>query len=131
MMARTGSGASPPGEGAPRKEITVAGKTLEINDQNFQSEIIDSGAPALLDFYATWCGPCKTVAPIVDELAREYSDKGVKVGKVDIDVAGQIAAQYDIRGVPTLMFFKGGKKVDQLVGAQPKKTIESKLKALL
>ena len=106
-------------------------KVLWITDENFHKEIIESGAPAMLDFYATWCGPCKTIAPIVEELAREYADKGVKVGKVDIDVAGEVAAEYGIQGVPTLMFFKGGRKVDQIVGAQPKKAIETKLKALL
>ena len=109
----------------------MAGKILEITDENFQKEIIDGGSPAMLDFYATWCGPCKTIAPIVEELAREYAEKGVKVGKVDIDVAGDLAAQYDIRGVPTLMFFKGGRKVDQIVGAQAKKAIEAKIKAML
>ena len=96
----------------------MAGKILEITHENFQSEIVDSGAPAVLDFYATWCGPCKTIAPIVEQLATDYAAKGVKVGKVDIDVAGELAAQFSIQGVPTLVFFKNGKKVDQLVGAQ-------------
>ena len=109
----------------------MAGQTLEITDANFQSEIIDSGAPALLDFYATWCGPCKTLAPIVDQLATEYADQGLKVGKVDIEDAKEVAAQFGITGVPTLIFFKDGQKVDQLMGAQPKATIESKLKELV
>jgi thioredoxin 1 len=109
----------------------LADQILEITDQNFQSEIIDSGAPAVLDFYATWCGPCKTIAPIVEELAVEYAEKGLKVGKVDIDVAGDLAAKYDVRGVPTLMFFKGGEKVDQMVGAQTKNAIVSKIQTLL
>ncbi len=109
----------------------MAGEILEITDANFQSEIIDSGAPAVLDFYATWCGPCKTIAPIVEELAALYASQGVKIGKVDIDVSGDLASQYDIRGVPTLMFFKGGEKVDQIVGAQTRNVIESKIKELL
>ena len=109
----------------------MAGQTLELTDDNFQSEIIESGAPALIDFHATWCGPCKTIAPIIEELADQYSAQGVKVAKVDIDVAQKLAAELQIRGVPTLMFFKGGEKVDQMVGAQPKHVIESKLKELL
>lgn len=109
----------------------MAGQTLEITDANFSSEIIESGAPALLDFYATWCGPCKTLAPIVDELATEYADKGVKIGKVDIEVAQQVAAQYGITSVPTLLFFKGGEKVDQMIGAQPKGSIETKLNEIV
>ena len=109
----------------------MAGKTLDITDANFQSEIIDSGAPALLDFYATWCGPCKTLAPVVDQLADEYAAQGVKIGKVDIEVASEVSATYGITGVPTLLFFKDGQKVDQMIGAQPKSTIENKLKELL
>ncbi|MHC4935157.1 MAG: thioredoxin [Planctomycetota bacterium] len=105
----------------------MSGTTLDINDTNFQSEIIESGAPALLDFYATWCGPCKTLAPILDQLADEYAEKGVKVGKVDIEAAPEIAAKFGITGVPTLIFFKGGEKVDQMVGAQPKSILEKKL----
>ncbi len=109
----------------------MAGQVLDITDDNFQTEIIESGAPALLDFYATWCGPCKTIAPIVEELAGEYAGQGVKVCKVDIDVAPNLAAQFGIQGVPTLMFFKGGEKVDQMVGAQNRPTIEGKIKELL
>ncbi len=109
----------------------MAGQTLEITDANFQSEIIDSGAPALLDFYATWCGPCKTLGPVVDQLAEEYAAKGLKVGKVDIENATEVAAQFKITGVPTLIFFKDGQVVDQMIGAQPKATIENKLKELM
>lgn len=109
----------------------MAGQVLEITNENFQSEIIDSGASALVDFSATWCGPCKTLEPIVEELAAEYASQGIKVCKVDIDAAPDLAAQFSVQGVPTLMFFKGGEKVDQMVGAHPRTVIEGKLKELL
>ena len=104
----------------------MSDKLLNIDDTNFETEIA-SGGLAMLDFYATWCGPCKTLAPIVDQLAHEYAEKGVKVGKVDIEAAPEIAAKFGITGVPTLIFFKGGEKVDQMVGAQPKSILEKKL----
>lgn len=103
---------------------------LTLNNDNFDAEIVDSGSPALIDFYATWCGPCKTIAPLVDELAKEYAAKGLKVGKVDIDQAQELATRFHIQGVPTLLFFKGGQKVDQLVGAYPKRTIEQKVQSI-
>ncbi|MFQ5654484.1 MAG: thioredoxin [Planctomycetota bacterium] len=106
-------------------------KVLEINNDNFETEIVESGSVAMIDFYATWCGPCKTIAPIVEELAGEYADRGVKVAKVDIDNAQELATRYGIQGVPTLMFFKGGEKVDQIVGAQPRPVIEKKIQDLL
>ncbi len=108
----------------------MAGDVLEITDENFQSEIIDSNAPVLLDFYADWCGPCKALTPIVEELAKSFAEQGLKVGKVNIDTAQQLAIQYGIQGVPTLIFFKGGEKVDQLVGAHRKPVIEEKVKSL-
>ncbi|MEC9476638.1 MAG: thioredoxin [Planctomycetota bacterium] len=99
---------------------------LTIDDNNFESEI-GSGGAAMLDFSATWCGPCKTLEPIVEQLASEFSDKGVKVGKVDIDQAPDLAVKFGIQGVPTLLFFKDGEVVDRMSGAQPKPNIEEKL----
>ncbi|MEM7262555.1 MAG: thioredoxin [Planctomycetota bacterium] len=105
--------------------------TLEITDENFQSEVVDSETPVLLDFHATWCGPCKAIAPMIDELAEKYADRGLKVGKIDIDVAKDTAIKMGIQGVPTLMFFKGGERVDQIVGAAAQPAVESKIESLL
>ena len=104
----------------------MASNLLHIDDNNFQSEI-GSGGVAMLDFYATWCGPCKTIEPIVEQLADEFADKGVKVGKVDIDQAPELAVKFAIQGVPTLLFFKDGEVVDRMSGAHPKPKIEKKL----
>ncbi|MGE3166062.1 MAG: thioredoxin [Planctomycetota bacterium] len=103
---------------------------VTIDNDNFETLVVDSGSPALVDFYATWCGPCKVIAPLVDELAKEYAGKGLKVGKVDIDTAPELATRFRIQGVPTLLFFKDGKVVDQLVGAHPKRTIEQKVQTI-
>ena len=109
----------------------MAGEVLQITDENFQNVVVDSKSAVLVDFYADWCGPCKTISPIVEEMAREFAEQGLTVGKVDIDKAQQLAVQFGIQGVPTLLFFKDGQKVDQLVGAHPKPVIEEKVKAIL
>lgn len=101
-------------------------KPVEITDANFQNEVLQSDKPVLLDFWAEWCGPCKMVAPVVEELAKEYDGK-LKVGKVDVDSNQQTSMQYGIRSIPTLLIFKGGKVVDQLVGAVPKKMLAEKV----
>ncbi len=101
-----------------------------VDNDNFANEIGDSSA-AVLDFYATWCGPCKTIAPIVEDLAETYSQQGLKFGKVDIDQASELALKFQIEGVPTLIFFKDGEPVDKLVGAYPRQIIEDKVKGLL
>ena len=100
----------------------MAGKVRAVNDLNFETEVLESDVPVLVDFTATWCGPCKQIAPLVEQLADEY-DGRVKVTKVDIDQAPGSASKYGIRGVPTLMVFKGGELVAQHVGAAPKTTI--------
>ncbi len=103
---------------------------IDLTDESFQTEVIESSVPVLVDFWATWCGPCKMVAPIVDELAQEY-DGRLKVGKVDVDVAQKVAGEFGIRSIPTLLLFKEGKVADQVVGAVPKKHLEQKITAVL
>ncbi len=103
---------------------------ITITDDGFQSEVVESSIPVLVDFWAVWCGPCRMVAPIVDELAVEYEGR-VKVGKVDVDSEQKIAADYGIRSIPTLLIFKNGELADQIVGAVPKKQLVEKLEAVL
>jgi thioredoxin 1 len=102
----------------------MAGKNVfEVNDLNFDQEVLQSDVPVLVDFTATWCGPCRQVAPLVDQVADEYAGR-VKVTKLDIDDAPGTAQKYGIRGVPTLYVFKGGQVVAQQVGAVPKNMIQ-------
>ena len=103
---------------------------IQITDSNFAQEVEQSDIPVLLDFWAVWCGPCKMIATIVEELAGEFEGKA-KIGKVDVDNNPLIASKFGIRSIPTLLIFKGGKKVDEIVGAVPKPMIVSKLKAQL
>ncbi len=106
------------------------GNPITITDDSFQVEVVESTLPVLVDFWAVWCGPCRMVAPIVDELAVEYEGR-VKVGKVDVDSEQKIAADYGIRSIPTLLIFKDGELADQVVGAVPKKQLVEKLDAVL
>ena len=101
-------------------------KPVEVNDANFKSEVLDSTTPVLVDFWATWCGPCKMIAPIVEELAMEYAGK-LKVGKLDVDANPAVSMQFGIRSIPTLLVFKGGRVVDQIVGAVPKRQLVEKV----
>lgn len=105
-------------------------KPVTITDANFESEVIKSNIPVLIDFWATWCGPCKAIAPIVEDLAKEYDGK-VKIGKVDVDDNQQTAIKYGIRSIPTLLIMKNGKVNDTIVGAVPKSQIVQKLNAAL
>lgn len=101
--------------------------TLTISDDNFEAEVLSSEIPVLVDFWATWCGPCKAIAPMIDELAAEYSGK-LKIGKVNVDENPKTPGKYGVRGIPTLILFKGGEIVEQVTGAVPKSQIEELLK---
>ena len=102
---------------------------LEITDSNFQ-EILAEGKPVVMDFWAPWCGPCKMVGPLIDELATEYEGK-VIIGKCDVDENGDVAAEYGIRNIPTVLFFKNGELVDKQVGSAPKSAYVAKIEAIL
>ena len=102
---------------------------LEITDSNFQ-EILAEGKPVVMDFWAPSCGPCKMVGPIIDELATEYEGK-VIIGKCDVDENGDVAAEYGIRNIPTVLFFKNGELVDKQVGSAPKSAYVAKIEAIL
>jgi thioredoxin 1 len=102
-------------------------KAIEITDSNFE-EIIASNKPVLVDFWAEWCGPCRMVGPIVEELATDYDGKAV-VGKVDVDANPEVSAKFGIRSIPTLLVFKGGEIVDKQIGAVPKNVLSQKLEA--
>ncbi|MBI5530926.1 MAG: thioredoxin [Candidatus Doudnabacteria bacterium] len=97
-----------------------------ITESNFEQEVINSELPVMVDFWAVWCGPCKVLSPIVEELAKEYEGK-LKVGKVNVDENNMLAARYGIMSIPTLKFFKGGKMVGELIGAAPKATLEAEI----
>ena len=100
----------------------MAENLIEFTDDNFDTEVLKSKLPVLVDFWAEWCGPCKMIAPIVEEIADDYAGK-VKVGKVNVDFNNQVAMQYGIRGIPALLVFKGGSVANQIVGAVPKNNI--------
>ncbi|HML70929.1 MAG: thioredoxin [Parabacteroides sp.] len=102
---------------------------LQVTDANFD-ELVNSGKPMVLDFWAEWCGPCRMVGPIVDELATEYEGK-VIIGKIDVDNNDDVVSQFGIRNIPTILFFKDGVVVDKQVGAAPKATFVAKIDALL
>jgi thioredoxin 1 len=101
----------------------------QITDANFQ-ELLNGDKPVVVDFWAEWCGPCKMIAPIVDELSHEYEGK-VVIGKVNVDENEDLPAEYGIRSIPTLLFFKGGQLVDKHIGAATKATLDAKIQSLL
>lgn len=103
---------------------------LEITDTNFEDLVVKSDKPVMIDFWAVWCGPCRMIAPIVEEMSKEYEGKAV-IGKVDVDSNPNVAMKYGIRNIPTVLFVKGGQVVDKQVGAAPKQAFKTKLDALL
>ena len=99
---------------------------IELTDDNFQKEVLESSTPVLVDFWAVWCGPCRAIAPLVEEIARDYEGK-LKVGKMDVDAHQDVPRRFGIRSIPTLMMFKNGKVVEQIIGGIPKQQLLSKV----
>ena len=139
MALLVGMTASAQDRSESKNETTM--KAIELNAAEFRKQIYDyeknptawkyeGDLPAVIDFYATWCGPCKKIAPIIEELAAEFDGK-IAVGKCDVDENDEIAAQYGIRNIPTVLFIKDGQVVDKHVGAAPKSLFDEKFKALL
>lgn len=108
----------------------MVGVTVELNEKNFEDEVLKNDKPVLVDFWAAWCGPCRSMAPIIEEIAREFAGQ-VKVAKLNVDENQALTARYGIKGIPTLLFFKDGKVVDQEVGYTPKHVVVEKLNKLL
>jgi thioredoxin 1 len=104
-------------------------KPVTITSDNFEANVVKSGKPAMLDFWAVWCGPCKAIAPVVEDLAKEYDGKLV-VGKVDVDANNEISVKYGVRAIPTLIFFKNGQEVDRIVGNTQKQQILQRINNL-
>jgi thioredoxin 1 len=108
----------------------MAGKAMEITDANFEETVLNSGKPVLVDFWAVWCGPCKVIGPIVEEIADDYGDR-VVVGKLDVDSNRDTAVKYGIQAIPTLLLVNNGEVMDRIVGVTDKASLASKLDSLL
>jgi len=108
----------------------ASNKVVQFSDDTFESEVLKSSTPVLVDFWASWCAPCKAISPVVDGLADDY-DGQIKIGKLNVDENPATPGQYGVRGIPTLILFKDGKVVDQVVGAVPKNQLESLIKKAL
>ena len=108
----------------------MSNNTMEFNENSFENDVIKSDKPVLVDFWAEWCGPCKMLTPVIDELAEEYSGKAV-IGKVNVDNNPTIASEYGIRSIPSLLFFKEGKVQNQIMGAVSKEEIEAAIETLI
>ena len=105
----------------------MSGAVTNLSDATFDEEIAGADAPVLVDFWAEWCGPCRMIAPAVDELANEYQEKGLKVGKLNVDHNPATSAHFGVRSIPAVLFFKDGELVDQVIGAGPKAMYENKV----
>jgi thioredoxin 1 len=105
-------------------------KLVELNENNFEDEVKKSDVPVMIDFWAAWCGPCRMIAPFVEEASNVYDGK-LKVGKLDVDNNQRIASEYAVMSIPAVMFFKGGEVVDQIIGAVPKKTLFDRIDRVL
>ena len=103
--------------------------TVAITQTNFKTAVLESKQPVLVDFWATWCGPCRAIAPVLDELAERYKGK-FTIAKVNVDEVPDLAAQFGVLNIPTLVFFKAGEEVDRVVGSQPKSQLEAKIQKL-
>ncbi len=108
----------------------MAGKVLEISDNDFDAQVLKSPTPVLVDFWAPWCGPCKSIAPILEEIANEYTGKLI-VAKINVDDNPKTPSQYNVRGIPNLVIFKGGKVAEQIVGAVPKDQLVTAVKKVV
>ena len=108
----------------------MAGSVVELSDKNFEQEVIKSATPVLVDLWAAWCGPCRVIAPVVEELAGTYQGK-MKMGKLNVDDYPQLAGQYRIMNIPTLLLFKGGKEADRIVGVVPKEELTRRIEQVI
>jgi thioredoxin 1 len=113
-----------------RSVFMASDKVIQLSDDSFENEVLKSSTPVLVDFWASWCAPCKAISPVVDGLADEYDGK-VKIGKLNVDENPATPGQYGVRGIPTLILFKDGQVVDQVVGAVPKNQLEGLIKKAL
>jgi thioredoxin 1 len=114
----------------PGYESVVSGGALEFTDANFQKKVLSADKLTLVDFWAEWCGPCRRMGPVIEELAKEYGSK-VNVGKLNVDHNPNVCARYNITSIPTILFIKNGKVVDRVIGLNPKSKLEKKIKALM
>ncbi len=103
---------------------------MELSGNNFETEVVKSDVPVLVDFWAPWCGPCKMITPIIEELAGEFGDK-VKIGKINVDNNQDLAAKFGIRGIPTVMLFKGGESINSFVGVRPKEDLAAAINSAI